>query len=98
MSKEGKYTCKLLLGKLISISKKEQWRVGGVGIRHRVVRVVWRLRECFLECGIPGRERKMRDDETGTASECLENCKRGQYGHEGQSKDDEGPDKIEING
>lgn len=68
-----------------------------MGIRHRVARVVWRLRECFLECGIPGRERKMRrDDETGTASVCLENCKCRSVWP--QSKDDEGPDKIEING
>lgn len=53
--------------------------------------------ECFLECGIPDREQKLRrDDETGTASVCLENCKRRSVWPE--STDDEGPDKIEIDG
>ena len=37
---------------------------------------IWRFRKCFLECGIPGRERKInRGNETGTTSVCFENSR-----------------------
>lgn len=61
--------------------------MGGAGIKHRVV----------LKRAIPDRERKVRrDDETEAASMCLENSKCRSVWPE--SKGDEGPDMIEING